>query len=191
MDPLGVLQAARDDFTDRLTAIGPDQWELPTPCNPWTVRGLVEHLVRGERMTVLLLAGTSRDDTLAAMAEPLPTIPADLVAAFDARADEAADAFAELGALERTCHHPVGDIPGSQLLGFRIGDLALHAWDLARAIKADETLRPEVVEAVWEALAPMAPFIGETGFFGDGPSGSVPDDAPLQVRVLDVSGRRP
>ena len=147
--------------------------------------------VRGEKMTVLLLAGTSRDDTLAAMAEVLPAIPADLVADFDARADQAEDAFAEAGALDRTCHHPVGDIPGSQLLGFRIGDRALHAWDLARAIGADDTLRPEVVEAMWEALSPMAPFIGGTGFFGDGPSGSVPDDAPLQLRVLDVSGRRP
>jgi hypothetical protein len=27
--------------------------------------------------------------------------------------------------------------------------------------------------------------------FGDGPSGTVSADAPLQLRVLDLSGRRP
>ena len=30
-----------------------------------------------------------------------------------------------------------------------------------------------------------------TGMFGDGPSGTVPADAPIQLRVLDLSGRRP
>jgi uncharacterized protein (TIGR03086 family) len=188
VEPLDVLAAARGDFADRLVAIGPDQWELPTPCRDWSVRDLVGHLVRGQIMAALLLAGTSRDDTLAAMGRPLPE---DLVAAFDDTADRQQEAFAEPGALERTCHHPVGDMPGSQLLGFRISDMGIHAWDLARAIGTDETLRPEVVEAMWEAMAPLAPMIGQTGFFGDGPSGSVPDVAPLQERVLDMSGRRP
>ncbi|HXX90154.1 MAG TPA: TIGR03086 family metal-binding protein [Acidimicrobiales bacterium] len=188
MEPMGLLRAARADFAARLTAVGPDQWDLPTPCGDWSVRELVLHLVRGNTMAELLLAGTSREDTLAALAEIRPT---DLVAAFEDSADRQETAFATPGALERTCHHPVGDIPGSQLLGFRIGDMDLHAWDLARAIGAEESLQPEVVEAVWASLSPMAAFIGETGVFGPGPSGMVPDDAPLQARVLDLSGRRP
>jgi uncharacterized protein (TIGR03086 family) len=188
MEPLDVLVAARADFRQRLSATGPDQWDRPTPCADWNVRELVSHLVRGNVMADLLLHGTSREDTLAAMAEPVPD---DLPAAFDASADRQQAAFEEPGSLERICHHPVGDIPGTQLLGFRIGDMALHAWDLARAIGADETLDADVVAAMWEALAPMAPFIGETGFFGSGPSGSVPEEASLQLRVLDLSGRRP
>jgi uncharacterized protein (TIGR03086 family) len=188
MESLDVLSTARSDCRRRLSAIGPDQWELTTPCEHWSVRELVEHLVRGNVMADLLLHGTSREDTLAAMGRPLPD---DLVAAFDDSADRQQAAFAEPGSLERTCHHPVGDIPGGQLLGFRIGDLALHAWDLSRAIGADDALDPDVVAAMWEAMAPMASFIGETGFFGSGPSGSVPEDAPLQERVLDLSGRRP
>ncbi|HUO49276.1 MAG TPA: TIGR03086 family metal-binding protein [Acidimicrobiales bacterium] len=188
MEPLDVLTAARADFRRRLSAVGPDQWDLPTPCADWDVRDLVAHLVRGNYMAELLLHGTSRDDTLAAMAEPVPD---DLATAFDASADRQQAAFEEPGSLERTCHHPVGDIPGAQLLGFRIGDMALHAWDLARSIGADDSLDVDVVAAMWDAMAPMAPFIGETGFFGAGPSGAVPEDAPLQLRVLDLSGRRP
>ena len=37
----------------------------------------------------------------------------------------------------------------------------------------------------------MAPIIGDIGVFGTGPSGTVADDAPLQQRLLDLSGRRP
>jgi hypothetical protein len=55
------------------------------------------------------------------------------------------------------------------------------------AVRVDQ----ELVEAVWAQLAPMAPFIARTGVFGVGPSGEVGEDAPLQVRVLDLSGRRP
>ena len=40
-------------------------------------------------------------------------------------------------------------------------------------------------------MSPMAGFIGKSGFFGSGPSGEVGEDAPLQSRLLDLSGRRP
>jgi hypothetical protein len=40
-------------------------------------------------------------------------------------------------------------------------------------------------------MQPMAPFIGQTGVFGSGPSGDVAADAPLQQRLLDFTGRRP
>jgi len=83
------------------------------------------------------------------------------------------------------------DMPGAQLLGFRIGDLALHTWDLARAIGGDEELDEGLTANVWETLEPMAPFIGEIGVFGTGPSGTVGSDAPLQTRLLGVTGRRP
>jgi hypothetical protein len=37
----------------------------------------------------------------------------------------------------------------------------------------------------------MAPIIGQIGIFGEGPSGTVGEDAPLQERLLDLTGRRP
>ena len=195
MDSLDALDRARAEFERRLDAITDSQWELATPCTEMTVRGLVEHLSAGNRMAVLLLAGTGRDEALAEV-RAMHTVDADptpggTVATFRASADAQAAALREPGALDRTCHHFVGDVPGAQLLRFRIGDLTLHAWDLARAIGADETLDPELAEHVYTAMAPMASFIATTGMFGSGPSGAVDDDAPVQVRLLDLSGRRP
>jgi len=89
-------------------------------------------------------------------------------------------------------HHPTaGDIPAEVFLGFRTTDNLLHAWDLARAIGGDETLDPHVVAVAWAALEPMTPIIATVGAFGTGPSGTVDAAAPLQTRLLDLSGRRP
>ncbi|HMC39818.1 MAG TPA: hypothetical protein VKI19_09165, partial [Acidimicrobiales bacterium] len=74
--------------------------------------------------------------------------------------------------------------------GMRTGDALLHAWDLARAVDADDQLPADLVSEVWAHMSPMAGFIGSSGFFGSGPSGEVSEDAPLQTRLLDLSGRR-
>ena len=58
------------------------------------------------------------------------------------------EAFCAPGALERTVAHPgMGDIPATMLFDLRLGELAVHGWDLARAIGADDTLDPDVVAA--------------------------------------------
>lgn len=189
MEPLDALTTARHEFEQRLHAIADGQWDGRTPCAEWTVRDLVEHVVVGNRMAVRLLAGERFQDAVGdARAEGLGE---GVAASFARSADDQEAALREPGALERTCEHVVGQIPGSQLLRFRIGDYTLHAWDLSRAIGADERLDADLVAVVWEGLQPMAPFIGQTGFFGSGPSGALGEDAPLQDRLLDLAGRRP
>lgn len=84
----------------------------------------------------------------------------------------------------------MGDMPAHQLLDFRIMDLAVHAWDLARATGGDETLDDDTMQAIWVSLQPFAPFIARVDVFGDGPSGTISEVAPIQVRMLDLSGRR-
>ena len=189
MDPLVALSSARHEFERRLRAVGPGDWDRPTPCEGWTVRDLVVHLMSGMRMVPQLLAGCTREEATAIFEST--TFPDDVVVEFEALADAQATAFAQPGAPERICAHPRGDFPGAMLLAFRTGDFALHAWDLARAIGADETLGDEIVAHVWAGIEPMLPVIGSVGAFGEGPSGTVADDAPLQLRLLDATGRRP
>jgi len=189
MEPIKILERATAEFERRLRTVTPDQWTNPSPCDGWTVRDVVNHVVGGNRMAVLLLAGSSLDEALAAHAGDM--LGDDPVQAFVSSAEAQLAAFGQPGALQRICHHRIGDIPGARLLGMRTGDVAIHAWDVARAIGADEELDGDVVEKVWQAMAPTAPFIGKSGAFGSGPSGEVGEDAPLQVRLLDLSGRRP
>ncbi len=189
MDQLTALGVARNEFERRLRVVGPGDWDRATPCVEWNVRDLVVHVLAGVRMAAALIDGCSREDAVAILAAE--AFPDDVGATFGELADAQARAFAQDGAMERTCAHPAGDFPGTVLLGFRIGDYTLHAWDLARAIGADETLPDELVSHVWDAIQPMVPIIGTIGVFGEGPSGTVAEDAPLQTRLLDAMGRRP
>ncbi len=176
-------------FEQRLGAVHADQWTLPTPCAEWDVRGLVNHLVTADTTTVRLLTGATREETVAMIgADHLGDDP---VGAYAHSADAQAAALSAPGALEMTVPHPTFDMSASQLLDFRIGDTLLHAWDLARAISVNEDLDPVVVEFVWQSLQPLAEILPTTGAFGDGRSGALAEDAPLQQRLLDLSGRRP
>jgi uncharacterized protein (TIGR03086 family) len=187
MDPLEALAAGRAEFERRVAVIGDDQWGLPTPCAEWDVSALVHHVVSGNAMSVVLLAGGTREEGQAA--REATTLGADPLGAFQASADALDAAFRRPGALDVVIHHRVGDIPARQFLGFRFTDYTVHAWDLARAIGADETLSDALVATVYESMEPMAPFMGKTGQFGDGPSGS--EHPTLLLRLLDLSGRRP
>lgn len=189
MDKFDALSAARSQFEQRLDLVAPDQWSLPTPCDEWDVRGLVNHVVTANTTSERSLHGATRDEMIALIGADY--LGDDPLGAFARGADAEAAAFREPGALERVVHHPAFDMPATQLLDFRIGDMLLHAWDLARAIGAAETLDPRVVNIVWESLEPLAAALPASGAFGLGASGTVTDDAPLQLRLLDLTGRRP
>jgi len=183
------LAAAQDDARRRVTAIQSDQWNLPTPCSDWSVRDLVVHLVEGSSMARILLDGGSSEDAVAAFGrEHGPDLAEELEGALA----EERTAFERPGAMEMIVHHPgAGDIPGTAFCEFRTGDYLLHGWDIARSTGEDEALPEELVAATWDSLQPMVPIIGQIGAFGTGPSGTVGEDAPLHLRLLDLTGRRP
>jgi len=184
-----TLQAAADGFRGLVDGIADDQWELPTPCDGWTVRQLVGHVASGSRMAALLADGGTREDAIALLA--VDQLGVDPVSAVTDALDRQQEVFERPDIGEQVFAHPAGDMPGSQVINFRVGDLVAHQWDLARAIGADETLDADVVDAVWTSIAPMVPMMAQSGVFGAGPSGTVDDDAPLQLRLLDAMGRRP
>jgi len=49
MDQLTALDVARQEFGRRLRAVGPGDWDRPTPCAGWNVRDLVEHGAVGQQ----------------------------------------------------------------------------------------------------------------------------------------------
>jgi len=183
------LHRAADGFRKVVAQVGDDQWDLATPCDAWTVRQLVGHVAAGCQMAATLAAGGTRQDAIGVLGiDHLGDRP---VEAVDAALDAQQAAFEQPGVDSQVFEHPAGDMPGVQVIRFRLGDLLVHQWDLARAIGADETLDPGLVAEVWDGIAPMIPMMANSGVFGSGPSGDVADDAPAQVRLLDAMGRRP
>jgi uncharacterized protein (TIGR03086 family) len=187
VNPFDAFGTARAEFERRLHAIGVADWDKPSPCEGWTVRDVVHHVVAGNRAQAMVLRGGNAVEIVAARATPI----VDPVAEFGPTADEVLAAASVPGTMEGIVHHPAGDMPGSQAFSLRPMELLLHAWDVARGIGVDETLDPECVAFVWAVLQPSRDTIGTRGVFGTGPSDTLGDDAPLQQRLLDLSGRRP
>jgi uncharacterized protein (TIGR03086 family) len=182
------MLAAQAGAVRQFEGLTDDRCELATPCADWSVRALVVHLVEGSHMAQRMLDGASGEEARQVFGATYE----DPVAECRERFAAEAAAFGRPGSFEMTVHHPrIGDIPGARFFGMRLTEYVLHTWDLARSLGGDEALPDELVEASWTALQPFASVIGEMGAFGTGPSGTVGDDAPLQLRLLDLSGRRP
>jgi hypothetical protein len=71
----------------------------------------------------------------------------------------------------------------------RVADIAVHTWDLARAIGAGESLDPGVV-AFALTLQDTFDAARQRGAFAP-PPGNTPADSSAQARLLYLAGRRP
>ena len=189
MDSISLLELATATFLDRLDKASASSLGLATPCEGWTVADLLGHVTGGCEMSVSLLAGKSLDEVMAELHAATPA--ADPVGACRHALGAQVAAMIAAPDHEAIVHHPVGDVPVSRLFSFRIADLTIHAWDLAQGLGLGGGLPDELVAASFDSLSPMAEFIGSTGMFGSGPSGEVAGDAALELRLLDLTGRRP
>lgn len=188
MEPLDGIAAATATFAAVLDQVRPDQLGLPTPCEEWSVTDLLGHVVVADEIAVALLDGAGPDEARALWGQ---TFGDDVVDRCRASIEEQLTRIRAVEDWGTTVHHIIGDVPAGQLLQMRTGDLTLHAWDLATAIGVDAGIPEDLAAQIYGSLAPMADVIGTIGMFGTGPSGTVGDDAPITVRLLDLTGRRP
>lgn len=182
-----LIAAATGEF-DRVVQLLPaDSWDRPTPSG-LPVRALVEHVVVGNRLTAMLLAGVDRDEALTRLTgDQLGTDP---VAAVAESARAQAEAFA-VTSMDQPLSGPSGVVPAAAYLRFRLVDLVVHAWDLLRGAGLDETVDPRVAAEVAQLVEPHLGEMLATGAYGAGPSGTLAADAPALSRLLDWFGRRP
>ncbi|MCP3975037.1 MAG: TIGR03086 family protein, partial [bacterium] len=190
MEAVEALIAANIEFESRLRQVATGDWTRSTPCSEWDVRGLVNHVLLGTRMSIQILAGMSVDEIISGLNDDLMT-DTDPVKSFRALADDMVDGFSGPGGLDGNVDHPAGQFPRSVFVGFRVADAAVHAWDLATATGDDVGLNAELVQWLWDDAQPQREMLSASGMFGDSASGDVPEDAPLQLRYLDLMGRRP
>jgi len=89
--------------------------------------------------------------------------------------------------MERPVHISMGDVPGANYTLEVLADLTIHGWDLARAIGADDTIDPALLDAVEPFYERVMGTWKLSGAFG----GDVdpPEDADRQTRLLALLGR--
>jgi uncharacterized protein (TIGR03086 family) len=185
-DLRALFERSVDEFGRRVRAVADDQWDVATPDEGWTVRDLVQHLASEELWAPPLLAGSTIEDVGDRFEGDL--LGDEPKAAWEAAARAAVDAARADAPLSRTVHVSFGDISAEEYLTQLTGDHTIHAWDLARAIGADETLDPELVELAYGNVAPHIDQLRAAGIFG--PAVAAPEGASRQVQLLALTGRK-
>ncbi len=177
--------ARADAFEAKVAAVRPEQWDDPSPCAKWTVKGVVDHVI--DMHGVMVGHPIPRtDDPLADFREARRQVQAAL--------DDPASATTEV----RT---PAGPMSVADHIDQVLSDdIVLHGWDLARATGQDETIPDSDVRHLWNIATSLPADVIEKartpGGFGPGievygQEVPVPEDAPLQDRLLGYVGRDP
>ena len=185
---LELFQRAQNQFTDRVDAVAPDQWDdesLPG----WIVADLVAHLVNEALWVPPLLAGEPVDLIEGRFPEGTDDLLGDdPFTGWESAADGALSAFAEDDALRHTVHLSRGPVPAAEYILEMTADLVVHSYDLAAATDGDTNLDGELVTAAL-VYAERLPEDGIAGLLD--PPLDVPPSAPPLVRLLGRFGRRP
>jgi uncharacterized protein (TIGR03086 family) len=150
--------------------------DASTPCDQWTVRDLLNHMLETQRY----FAGSARGEDVSPPAPTPPTLLSDdPVEDFATARAEVLQAFAPDGVIERT----------GPALGIAFSDQLLHGWDLARATKQDATMPGGLAEAAYDCIHGRFTDEQRKGVFG--PEIPVGDGATPQQRLLEYTGRDP
>ncbi|MGW5053837.1 TIGR03086 family metal-binding protein [Actinokineospora sp. NPDC004072] len=171
--------ASTGGIIDKLTD---DQLDLPTPCEAWTVRDVIAHIVDNNHVAIARVTGH----------RPEPT--GDPRRDFRVSSETLASVYADDAALAKPVEMAVVNttVPGEVAFGVHFADTLVHGWDLAQAIGTSIDLDPELVQAALDILEgfPHHPAIWSDQGAIFGPRVEAPADADPQVRLLALTGRK-
>lgn len=179
-DWLALQKQAHREFGRAVAAI--TDWNAPTPDAEWNVRQLVQHVVQEQQWVPQLLAG----QTVPQAKRHLARLGDDLRAEWRLYSLAATAAW-DAAKTDTVVTLSYDTVSVTDYLREQTSDVAIHAWDLARATGANETLNPALVEAVWTVFEPQKDTLVASGLFAV--AVELPDDAPLQSRLLAITGR--
>jgi uncharacterized protein (TIGR03086 family) len=169
-----------DAFASKIAAVPEEKWASPSPCEEWTAREVVRHVVTTQGMFLGFVGRemgdvpSVDDDPLGAWNAARSVVQADL--------EDPERAGAEFdGLMGRTTFEAAVD-------RFLCSDLVVHGWDLARAAGLDDRMHPDDVARVKGYMESFGDAMRGPRAFG--PEVEPPADADDQGRLLAFLGRR-
>jgi uncharacterized protein (TIGR03083 family) len=161
-------RAACDAFAEGLRAVR-DRWDAPTPAKEGTAGQVADHVI-GSHESLLL--------------RPLNVVPT-----VDTSGGRAEQWVAIVDALVPVLERP-GVLDTRELLvGVLATDVLVHSWDLCRAAGMAASLDPALCQSGYERALANREILEEAGAIER--RNAVPDDAPIQERLLGLFGRNP
>ncbi len=178
-----VINQIQDQRWNQTT---PDWFQTGRQDKP-TLRAIINYHAYDSAWVPDVLAGK-------AMSEVGSTYDADLLGddpkgSYRRYSERAIAAALKLKDPEKVVHLSYGDFPAREYFKHITSFRGFRAYDIARWIGINTTLPTELVQGLYDEILPEIDMWRQIGVFG--PPVSVPDDAPLQDRLLGMVGRDP
>jgi uncharacterized protein (TIGR03086 family) len=198
--PASVTGQPRETIVDRLQTLDYGLAELrrvigtlddsvmdvPTNCEPWTVRRLASHALNNQLVWAGLVTGqqlVAVDDAMGAVA-----IPDDLGPVADDITTRAMALWRTDGLLDAVHTTPFGELPGSVVIDFAIIDAAAHSWDLSTSVGRPFEFDPAQIPALADVVAATCTDAARGHGLIKSPA-EVPADATDTERLMSAAGR--
>ena len=186
MDPIDGLERCYAQLAGVATTVTPDLLSAATPCEGWSVQQTLNHTLGAGWMFTKVNEG----EQVSPPSQDGPDlVGADPAAAVQALAQANVSSW-RTGGLDGERTYPFGTFPAQAGLMVNLGEVAIHAWDVAQATGAPLRVDPDVATmllAFYQQM-PMDQFRAG-GAFGTEITVSA-DDTP-ETRILAFLGRQP
>ncbi|MDA1359498.1 TIGR03086 family metal-binding protein [Glycomyces luteolus] len=184
-----LLAEAHEALLNAVKGVGDDQWQLPTPCDQWTVTQVLQHAAGDQLAYAAALTGGEgpADNPFA----PSGTLLVNPVAHLTAATEAAAEAWASVA--DDAAAVPVPVPPNTLDAVTGVGacalDAAVHAWDIAKATGQGQPLGEDAAGAILIAAKQIVEPLRAWGAYAPALEPQPGDDAV--AALLRYLGRDP
>jgi uncharacterized protein (TIGR03086 family) len=170
-----------DRFESLIANVEPGAWSNQSPCDEWTARDVVRHVVDVHQMMLKPLERTL---------SPAPSVDDDPLGAFRAARADVAGVLDDPNLAKTEYDGYFGRAVVEQTIdGFLGFDLVVHGWDLATATGQELTIEQVEIARIRTQVDGLGEALRSPGVCKD--PVEVPDDASEQDKLLAFLGRRP
>jgi uncharacterized protein (TIGR03086 family) len=167
-------------FAAAVAAVPAQRWEAQSPCEEWTARDVVRHVVDTQGMFLSMIGGELG---------PIPSVDEDPAAAWEAALAVVLEALEDPQRAAMKHDGLFGPMRFEEMVDtFLAVDQIVHRWDIARATGGDERLTEEEMALVRRRTEQFGEHMRREGAFPV--ELTPPDGADAQTRLLAFLGRR-
>ena len=157
-DPLRILDLAQTRAASVLASVNHDQLDLPTPCDEWSVRDVINKLVAS---TLLFTSFGRREDgdPNLDLINPKALVGNDPLGIFNSAALECRAAWRSPGALDGMATSTIGEAKARSVLNARIFDTTVLSWDISKACTVEHYIDEEQASYVLRVANALVPAV--------------------------------
>lgn len=185
-----LFLTALDELTALVHGVTPGDLDRATPCDDWAVRDLLSHLIAVQDR-IPHIAGGGKPFELPSQVQGIADDS--WLTAWDERLPRLRAAIENDENRGRIVVHPAGPMPWAVAVAVYSSEIAVHSWDLARALGRDDELSQQVALAVlppMKGALPAEPRGSAIGIPFE-PVVAVADDASPYAQLVGWLGRDP